>query len=288
VIAGMILAAGLGTRMRPLSEWRAKPLAPVGDAPAIAHVLAALRRAGAGRVVVNAHHRRSDVRAFARSIEGLEVSEEAEILGTAGGVRRAAELLGDGDVLVWNGDILCADLDGARLVASHRAEATLAVRLLPRGEGNVGIAEDGRVVRLRRETTGAGEARGGEFLGVHVVSARLRAVLPERGCLVGDVYLPALRAGARVEAFVTEAEFHDIGTPASYLAANLAWLGARASFVAEGARVAPGVHLTRAIIGRGATVLADVEDAVVWDGACVEAKVARAIVAREGIVPTAP
>jgi mannose-1-phosphate guanylyltransferase len=284
MVAGMILAAGLGTRMRPLSAWRAKPLAPVGDLPAIAHVLAALRRAGAARVAVNAHHRAEDVRAFARTVEGLEVSEEDDVLGTAGGVAHAAPLLGEGDVLVWNGDILCPGLDGARLVAAHHAEATLAVRLLPRGAGDVGVTEEGRVVRLRRETTSPGEARGASFLGIHVIGARLRAKLPPRGCLVGDLYLPALRAGAQIQAFATEASFFDIGTPATYLEANLAWLGDRGAFVAEEARVEPGVRLARAVVGRGAHVFADLEDAVVWEGARVLAHASRAIVAREGIV----
>jgi mannose-1-phosphate guanylyltransferase len=280
----MILAAGLGTRMRPLSTWRAKALAPVGDAPAIAHFVGALRRAGVARIVVNAHHRADDVRAFARTDGGLVVSEEEAILGTAGGVLRAAGLLGDGDVLVWSGDILAPDLDAARLVAAHRAEATLAVRPLPRGAGNVGIAEDGRVVRLRHETIAPGEVRGGEFFAIHVLGARLRARLPPLGCLVGDVYLPALRAGARLEAFVTDAHFWDIGTPANYLAANLAWLAGRRAFVAEGADVAAGVRLEHAVVGKGAAVLGDLESVVVWDGARVEAPLAQAIVAPEGIV----
>src|SRR6185312_14674318 len=83
---------------------------------------------------------------------GVVVSEEVEILGTAGGVRRAAELVGGGDVVVWNGDIL-ADVDLAAVVAAHRAdparEATLVVGPAPRGQGNVGFDASGRVVRLR-------------------------------------------------------------------------------------------------------------------------------------------
>jgi mannose-1-phosphate guanylyltransferase len=283
----MVLCAGLGTRMRPLSAWRAKPLAPVGDRPALAHVLDAVRRASPERVVVNAHHRAGDVRAYARAERrGVAVSEETELLGTAGGVRAARELLGPGDVLVWNGDVL-AGVDAAELARAHGDEATLAIRAGAPGSGNVGIAADGRVVRLRRETTAAGEVRGGEFLGIHVLGEELRGALPERGCLVGDVYLPAMRRGARVRAFFTDAPFWDIGTLEAYLDANLAWLAARGatSFVAPGAQVDPAVALEGAIVleGARATGVGALTRVVVWEGAACVAPLASAVVAPEGI-----
>src|SRR5215472_12403699 len=86
VLPTMILCAGHGTRLKPLSDWCAKPLVPVGDAPALAHILACVRRAHAPRIVVNAHHRAEDIRAFSRAQGDLVVSDEPELLGTAGGV----------------------------------------------------------------------------------------------------------------------------------------------------------------------------------------------------------
>jgi mannose-1-phosphate guanylyltransferase len=288
VIAAMVLSAGLGTRMRPLTEWRAKPLAPVGDRPALAHVLDAVARGGVGRVVVNAHHRAGDVRAFAAADGRFVVSEEADLLGTAGGVAHARSLLGDGDVLVWNGDIL-ADVDVARLVRAHRTDATLVVRPGTAGSvgaGNVGLATDGRVVRLRNETVAAGEVAGGEFLGVHVVGRELARGLPARGCLVGDVYLPAMRAGARLEAFPYAGAFWDIGTVAAYVDANMAWLAARGehAWVAPGAEVSPDVELHDAIVHAGARITGRgrVSRTIVWDGASCEAPLDGVVVAREG------
>ncbi len=283
----MILCAGLGTRMRPLTEWRAKPLAPVGDAPALAQVLAALRRSGRARIVINAHHRAEDVRAFLRERDGaVALSEEKELLGTAGGVRFARALLGEGDVLVWNGDIH-ADIDVAALLAAHRAEATLLVRPAPLGSGNVGIAKDSRIVRLRRETTAPGEVRSGEFVGVHVLGSRLRDDLPVKGCLVGDVYLPALRRGAVLDAFSTDVPFWDIGTIAAYLNANMAWLASRGvrSWVAPSAKVGDGVWLEGAIVHAGAQVMGSgrMDRVVVWEGATCRAPIADAVVAPEGI-----
>src|ERR1700722_5417639 len=102
----MILAAGLGTRLRPLTDELPKPLLPVGDVPAVAQVAAVLRDAGFREAVINVHHLAA---AFPPAILAamplvLRVSLEPEVLGTAGGVANAGALLGDGDVVVWNGD----------------------------------------------------------------------------------------------------------------------------------------------------------------------------------------
>ncbi len=272
----MILAAGKGTRLRPLTDSLAKPMVPVGDRPAIAHVAARVRRVAA-RVVVNVHHRPEDVAAWARG-EGVDVSEERDLLGTAGGVARAAPLLGEGDVLVWNADIL-SPFDPRALV--HRAAATLVVRERPRGEGNVGVGAGGRVVRLRAEAFGE-ELAGGEFLGIHVLGAELRAACPEIGCLVGDVYLPALRRGVELAVHVTDAPFVDVGTIAQYLVANRAWLGDRASWAAADARVSAPIE--GSVVGAAAVVEAPALRSVVWPGARVTQPVADAVVTKSGIV----
>jgi NDP-sugar pyrophosphorylase family protein len=283
-----VLAAGLGTRLRPLTSYLPKPLLPVGDRPALAHILDRIRGV-AGPVVANAHHRASDLRAF---LEGcgsdVKVSEEERILGTAGGLRAAAELLGPGAVLVWNGDIF-SSLDPARLVAAHapEAEATLAVRALPAGEGNVGLDASGRIVRLRKETTSTGEVRGGAFLGVHVVGEGVRRALPAEGCLVGDAYLPALRDGKTLRAFEVAAgvEWHDIGTLRDYEAANLAWLAGREAFVHPEASVAAGVTVRRSVVGRGARVLAAIDGCIVWPDAKITVATSGSVVTPWGVVP---
>jgi mannose-1-phosphate guanylyltransferase len=266
----MVLAAGLGTRLRPLTDLLAKPLVPVGDRPAIAHVIEHLRGAGVERIVVNAHHRASDVRAFAEGLPfEVQVSEEADLLGTAGGIARAARLLGDGDVLVWNGDIL-APVDVEAVVAKHVGEATLVVQAMPLGQGPVGLDAEGRVVRLRKESFGE-EATGGQFLGVSVLSAELRKRMPTKGGLVEDLLVPALARGAAVRAHLFAGPWHDIGSVRSYLAANAAWLRTRGldAWTGPGARVAPGVRLERTVVGAGAVVEGSgvLAGCVVWPGA---------------------
>lgn len=267
----MVLAAGLGTRLRPLTDHRAKALVPVGDRPALAHVLDRLRGAGISRVVVNAHHHIEQLRAFALGQAGVHVglSEETDLLGTAGGISHASALLGDGDVLLWNADIL-ADVDVPALLAAHRDEATLVVQPLARGQGSIGLDEAGRVVRLRKESF-ADEARGGQFLGIHVLGEALRRRLPGRGGLIEDVYLPALGRGEVLRAHLFEGLWHDIGTVERYVEANTAWLVARGldHWVGAGARVAEGVVLDRAVVGDGASVTGRgaLTRCVVWPGA---------------------
>ena len=270
----MVLAAGLGTRLRPLTDHRAKALVPVGDRPALAHVVNRLRAAGISRVVVNAHHHLDQLRAFASAEAGLDLalSEETDLLGTAGGIAHAKGLLGEGDVLLWNADIL-ADVDVPALLAAHGTladGATLVVQPLPRGQGSVGLDETGRVVRLRQQSF-ADEARGGQFLGIHVLGRALRARLPARGGLIEDVYLPALGRGEVLRAHLFEGPWHDIGTLPSYLVANMAWLAARGlpHWIGPGARVADGVVLDRSVVGEGATVTGRgaLTRCVVWPGA---------------------
>jgi mannose-1-phosphate guanylyltransferase len=298
-VAVMVLAAGLGTRLAPLSAWVAKPLVPVGDRPALAHVLERARGFG-GPIVVNAHHHASQVAAFLeRERDNISISHEKELLGTAGGVHRALDKLGSQDVLVWNADIL-APLDVAGLRERHErgegvggdhgggaARATLVVSAAP-DRGNVGVDALGRVVRLRQETVREGEVRGVNFLGVQVIGRSLCAWLPPRGGLIEGFYLPLLARDVEVRVWETTASWHDIGTVTSYLAANVAWLRERGvpSWRAHDTDVASGVTLASSVVGEGARVTGDgqLDGCVVWPGARAVAPLRNAVVTPFGVV----
>jgi mannose-1-phosphate guanylyltransferase len=292
----MVLAAGMGSRLRPLTTTTPKPLVPVGDRPILAHVLDRLEAAGVTRTVVNVHHGAAAMATFVAGRRGCILSHEADLLGTAGGVAHAAVALGAGPVLVWNADIL-AELDVEGLVEAHAAvparEATLVVQRRDRGRGTVGLDDADRIVRLRSERFGLAsrEASGGEFVGVHVISERLRRSLPGRGCLVGDVYIPALKRGARLDAYPCDEPFFDVGSLERYQEANLAWLARRgfASWVGDGALVASGVTLDRSLVGDGASVsgTGTLARCVVWPGAEVEAPLADAVVIPGAVVRVA-
>lgn len=287
----MILAAGLGTRLRPLTDELPKPLVWIGDQPMLVHVILRLAAGGVTAAALNTHHL---AEAF---VEPLLLSlpipvtlfHEPTILGTAGGVTNAASALGAGEVVVWNGDIL-ADLDIGELRARHLhagAAATLAVAPRACGEGTVGLDAAGDVVRLRGERFGA-EAAGGDFLGIQVIGEALRSRLPASGCLVGDGYLPALRRGERVATSLASAAWSDVGTLGAYLAANRRWLArlGRPAHVGPGASIAEGVDLAGSVIGAGAIVQGRgaLRGCVVWPGATATAPLDEAVVTTGGRV----
>jgi mannose-1-phosphate guanylyltransferase len=280
--SAMILAAGLGTRLRPLTDILPKPLVPVGDRPMLSHVIDRARAAGCAPIVVNAHHHAEAVARACAELGAVVSREDEHLLGTAGGLALARPLLGEGDVLVHNGDVLAsASLD--ELLDAHRdrgSAATLLVVPRPAGEGNVGFGADGTVVRLRTETFAEGESSGGDFTGIHVVSDRIE--LPPRGCLVGDVYMPRLR-GKITDLYVYSAsEFVDVGSPAGYLAANVAWLASHDldSFIGDEVVIDSRVTVDQCIIGAGAHVEGEgvLARCVVWPGAIAVAPLSDAVV----------
>ncbi|HMI83005.1 MAG TPA: nucleotidyltransferase family protein [Polyangiaceae bacterium] len=280
--AAIVLSAGLGTRLAPLTDELAKPLMPVGDRPVLAHVVTAISEAGIATIVANTHHRSGDfTQPIARLNAKVHLVHEPRILGTAGGVANAASVLGDGSVLIWNGDIIAPDLDlAAVLAADERASAdTLwVVEPTARGAGTVGLDDDGRVVRLRGERFGD-ETTGGDFLGIQVMSDDLRRTLPREGCLVADVTLPLLRRGGRVASFLYRGDWDDIGQPSSLLRANLRWLERQqlAAWSAGGAVVEGGAALERSLVGEGAVVSGAgiLRECVVFPGARVTAPASR-------------
>ncbi len=286
----MVLCAGLGTRLRPLTDELPKPLVPIGDRTILAHIAAALRAAGLDAAVINTHHLADKFPPVIGNLGiKIEVVNEAIVRGTAGGVAGARALLGPAPVVVWNGDILVDDPPLAALLDFAGDGLCLAVAPRPAGEGTVGLDAAGGVVRLRGERFGD-EARGGDYVGIAAIGARCLATLPEMGCLVGDWALPELRAGRPSVASVdVTGAWTDAGDPASYLAANLAWLAGQAAGAARkgrGAVVAAGVELRQSIVGDGARVDGHgaLERCVVWPGAHATAPLSDAIVTTSGRV----
>lgn len=284
----MILAAGLGTRMRPLSLLCPKPALPVRGVPLVAYGLALLARHGAREIAVNLHHLPDRVRsaALAAAPPGvvLHFSLEAELLGTGGGIRRLAPFLRESDpCLVLGGDMLLdADLDA--LVRRHRergAAVTLLLRDDPRGTefGTIGVDAEGRVRRIGSRFDLGGERRAGVYVHATVIGAAALATLPEREVFghLDDWLIPRLAAGASdVHGELvgpSECVWEPVGTPAEYLAVNLnpprlRYLDPDARARAEGTRFAPGL-----VIGAGATIGpgAALARVVVWPGERVPA-----------------
>jgi len=287
----IVLCAGLGTRLLPLTDELPKPLVPVGDQSILEHAAACLARAGFEQMVINVSHLAGVFeRYLGRLALRAQVVVEPVVRGTAGGVAGARKHLESAPVLVWNGDILVEPPIDALLANASSDHFCLGVALRPLGQGTVGLDADGHVVRLRGERFGE-ETQSGDYVGVLALGAAARDALPERGCLLGDAALPRLRAGGRVTSAAVTQPWTDAGDPASLLRANLAWLAAREldSFLASGAEIAAGISLQHSVVGAGARVLGQgrMERCVVCPGATAVAPLSDAIVAPSGRVVNA-
>jgi mannose-1-phosphate guanylyltransferase len=266
MLPALLLTAGLGTRLRPLSSVRAKPAVPVAGEPLVHRILRWLAARGGGDVVLNLHHLAHTVCAAVGdgSDLGLRVrySWEHPVLGSAGGPRRAVPLLGSESFFIVNGDTL-TDLDPTALERAHQASGalvTLAViaNRFPARYGGVVVDADGSVTGF----VGRGsDTPSWHFVGVQVARAEAFDGVPDNQPAesIGAVY-PALirRRPGSVRALVFDATFSDIGTPADYLATSLA--------LAERER-ADGVLRPSPLAGARATVArsARVVRSILWD-----------------------
>jgi mannose-1-phosphate guanylyltransferase len=268
----MILAAGLGRRMAPLSRLWAKPALPVLGRPILRWLLDALASQGVDLAVVNAHANVASVRvALAGAPLRVELSVEETLLGSAGGIRAAREhLRGPEPFVVLNGDMLL-DLDLPSLLARHRqagARATLALRDDSRKQqfGTIGYDASGRVCRITSRISVGAESGDGLFAGVQVLEAEILERLEARTPLelMPDLYVPLLERGEPIAAWLQpdDAAWWPIGDPGELLDANLRALerAARAKTLGKGdvalgagAKVA-GEVTGPAWIGRGVCV----------------------------------
>lgn len=226
----MILAAGLGTRLRPLTNTVPKPLLPVGGTPLIVWNLLLLKRHGFHDVVINLHH-------LAPMIEqalgngsrfGLRLlySHEPMLLGTGGGIKQAEPYFSGEPVLVLNGDTLF-ELDLNALCAFHRerkAAATLVLREDPDAArwGLIDVGADDRIVRITgRGLPVSAPTSPRMFAGIHILNPRLlRDVRPGVESSIIDPYVSALERGEAVLGYDFKGYWSDIGTAERYTQAE--------------------------------------------------------------------
>jgi len=295
----MVLAAGHGLRMRPLTLLRAKPVLPVLNRPLLDGTLAQLARVGVKGVVVNLHHlpetvvqALGDGRRF-----GLRIryAREETLLGTGGGPRAVREVFGDEPLLVVNGDVRFG-FDLSRLVSAHRASgarATLALRPNPVPGAYSPVVSDraGRILSIAGRPR---PARGtvSMFASVHVLDPALLDRLPEGPSdSVRDLYVPLLAEGAHLHGVRLGGAWYDFGRPSLYRDAQLRLIpgcGRDRVLVDRRARVSATARVRRSVVGARSRVGAGarVERSVLWDGAVVETRalVAGAIVTTGGVV----
>jgi NDP-sugar pyrophosphorylase family protein len=278
----LVLTAGLGTRLRPLTTLCAKPALPVAGTPLIVRILRWLAASGARDVLLNLHHRPETVTAAVGDGRDFDLfvrySWEHPLLGSGGGPRRAFELVDGDDLLLVNGDTL-TNVDLASIWSAHQASGALVTMALvpnphPERYGGVLTDDGGAVTGFTRRGSGIASSH---FVGVQCVRREAFASARDgEPCeSVAGLY-PALmreRPGS-VRSWTSAASFDDIGTPATYLATSLALAAAEGgSTIEKGAIVEPGARVERSVLWPGATVAAgaSVRDSIVAGGVTVPA-----------------
>ncbi|MFI9640192.1 sugar phosphate nucleotidyltransferase [Micromonospora sp. NPDC051925] len=255
-LCAVVLAAGEGTRLRPLTAGVPKALCPVGNVPLLDRALdrlAGLGLIGPERVAVNACYLADQVVAHVGDRAHLSV-EPGDPLGTAGGLGNLRDWIAGRGVLVGNADAYLADpraAPGPDIAALLAGWDFRSVRLLG---------------RPAPDPTAPGTFDGHVFTGFSLLPwHRIRELSASFGDLVRTVWRPAEAAG-ELTVVAYPGTFFDTGTPADYLAANLHAAG-------DAALIAPDATVTgrarHAVVGAGAVVRGDVERVVVWPGATV-------------------
>ena len=262
-VQAVILAGGQGTRLRPLTHARAKPVVPLLNRPFLAHQLALLRQHGIADVILACSYRVDDVRRALGDAGHLGVSlryvVETEPLGTGGGVRNAADLTA-GTIFVLNGDIL-TDADLGAMVRFHEARASWATIFLtsvgdPRQYGLVETDADGRVRRFREKPSGDDPVTSNTVnAGAYLLDAALLERIPAgRVVSIEREFFPALIAdGIPCYGWHATAYWRDIGNPAAYREAQLDLLEGRARMLLP----PPGALRDGCWLGDGVTTIAD-------------------------------
>lgn len=292
VTQAFVLGAGLGTRLRPLTSRLPKPLVPLFHRPLAAWAMDACMAAGIRRFAVNTHHLPAAWETFGTALDGgdrtpaangvlpmwrrhggcdLAVFHEPVLLETGGGLKNLEHWVGDGPVLVHNGDIF-SSMPLERLVAAHRASG-LPVTLALRSAGearHIAIDPSGTcAIDIRGRL---GRAEGSHlFTGVYCVDREFLDLLPagERLSVI-PAFLELAKAARLGVVVIDEGRWLDLGDRQSYLRAHRELdLGPR---IHPAAAVGAGADVGRSVIGPGATIGpgAVLQDCVVWPGGRVE------------------
>ncbi len=227
---GMILAAGEGRRLRPLTNSLPKPMLPVAGRPLLEHIISHLRHCGVTDLAINLHHLPQAVMEHfgdgSRWGVQIRYSVEAELLGSAGGVKRLQSFF-DEPFVVYYGDLLTrADL--RPMIAAHRrrgdAIATMGLYRVPDpwNRGIVQIDSAGRITRFVEKPPRDEAFSNLANAGIYVLEPEvLNFIPPDSPCDFGrDVFPALLTAGATVAGYVLDAPLIDIGLPEKYREAN--------------------------------------------------------------------
>lgn len=221
----MILAAGEGTRLLPLTRFRPKPLFPIYNVPLLGLTIDHLKRAGVKEIVINTHHLTHSIENYLQEIKpagvNIQLSHEETLLGTGGAVKKVENFWNDSPFIVINGDIIhTIDLTAAYQNHLDRGNlATLIVHDHPPYH-RVEIDQGETIVGLREQRVKAPESptRKLAFTGIHIISPRiLEKIPPQCHFDIINLYLELIASGESIGGYPVEGHYWlDIGTPNDY------------------------------------------------------------------------
>jgi NDP-sugar pyrophosphorylase family protein len=295
----MLLAAGLGTRLRPLTDFRPKPIVPVANRPLAGFAMEHLARSGVTSIIANTHPQPEKVETALKEAcptgVDLRFSREETLLGTGGGLHKARPLFDDSQapVIAMNGDTLFApDIEAA--LAQHMARGAVATMILrrtagPARFGAIGIDETGWVRSLLGTPSSTRVSEDLMFTGVHILSPQAFDAMPEAGCVIRTAYRGWVDSGAPVLGIIDDSPWADLGTVPEYHRLNLefasgsfTWPGVsprggcilpdglepsdriRQSVVGPCVQIAEGVTLDRCVIWPNTRVTRSARDAILF------------------------
>jgi mannose-1-phosphate guanylyltransferase len=285
VLPALVLTAGLGTRLDPLTRLIAKPAVPIAGRTLIERALDWLRSQGVSNVVLNLHHHPASITSVVGDGRrlGLDVrySWEDPILGSAGGPRHALALLDADPFLIVNGDTLC-DVDLAPMIDAHernRAAVTMAVVPNPAPDHYNGIVIDAAHRVTAFVPKGSAQPTW-HFVGIQIVSAGILAPLPDGvpAETVAGIYRDRVASGDRaIFAWPVTNQFVDVGTPRDYIRTALGLAGtpgtgdATSVIEGNGDLIDPTARIARSVIWPDVRISAGVviEDSIVTSGLTV-------------------
>ena len=265
----MILAAGFGTRLFPLTIDRTKPAIPFLGKPLVGYVAEYVAKFGFKTVVVNLHHQPNSVKKALGNGDNFGVkihytTEEPKILGTAGALDNARHLLEDETFLIVNGKII-TDIDISKAVETHKKSGALATMILKENPK----CERFTIVETKDNfITGFGDFPTLDsqlstldsplmFTGIHILEPRVFDYIP-RGVysdIVPTFYNPAIRNGEKIVAHITDGSWFELSTIPRYLEISLAMMNGANVFKGENCSISAN---------------AQVKDSVIWDDVTIE------------------
>jgi mannose-1-phosphate guanylyltransferase len=289
-----VLAAGFGTRLKPLTDHIPKPLIPVLNIPALFYTFFMLKQAGIRDIICNTHHHADEIRHFIESSNladlNITFSEEPVILGTGGGLKKCEKLLGDNEFILVNSDII-SDIDFCALIKHHQKSqrpGTLTLFETPEAAtiGDIGIED--ALVKDFRNMRKTGLASSLIYTGTALLTPKIFKYLKNEFSGIVDTGFTGLIDNGGLSYYKHNGIWMDIGTMLNYWKANteLASLisnmaedmreviGIEPSKVSPEAIISPDAKISGSVIGSGCRIGAacTITDSVLLPGATLKEK----------------